>query len=162
MQNIKRWDLTTYTLASTLTKDTSVSGLTTWQLDQNSTKRPPTSVAQDRAVILLSNLNHRPGDDRAGETSSEQVFRALAVSSKSIHCDYLTSVLIDSVAYRFGVSRLTTLILVANRGRRTLDRGPHQIIDQLLLDILDNHPLRAELQRFRLDSLEVFFLTAVR
>lgn len=45
MQNIKTWDLTTYTLASTLTIDTGVSGLTTQELDHNSTKRPPTSVA---------------------------------------------------------------------------------------------------------------------
>jgi hypothetical protein len=57
-----------------------------------------TSVAENCAVVLLSNLDHRPSDDWAGKTGSEQVISMLVVLSMNVEAEYLTSVLIDCVA----------------------------------------------------------------
>ena len=57
-----------------------------------------TSVAQNCAVMLLCDLDHGPGDYRACQTGSEQVFSVLVDQSISNRIEYLTSVLIDCIA----------------------------------------------------------------
>ena len=56
-------------------------------------------MAQDRAAVLLRDFDHRPGDHWAGKTRPEQVISMLAGMSISGQAEYLTSVLIDCVAY---------------------------------------------------------------
>jgi len=55
-------------------------------------------VAQDRAVVLLRDFDHGPGDHWAGKTRPEKVFSMLAGMSISGQVEYLTSVLVDCVA----------------------------------------------------------------
>lgn len=55
-------------------------------------------MAQNCAVVLLGDFNHRPGDHWAGKTGSEQVVSVLAEMSTSGQAEHLTSVLIDRVA----------------------------------------------------------------
>lgn len=45
--------------------------------------------------------------------------------------------------------------------RRTLDSRPDQLVNELLLDILNDHALGSELSGLGLDGLEVLLLTAV-
>lgn len=47
-------------------------------------RRLLTSVAEDRAVVLLGSLDHGSGDHRAGKTGSEEVYSMLAELSMSI------------------------------------------------------------------------------
>ncbi|KAI6769899.1 hypothetical protein HG530_004528 [Fusarium avenaceum] len=87
------------------------------ELETNLTRkmRLLTSVAEDRAVVLLGSLDHGSGDHRAGKTGSEEVY--------SIR--------------------------------------PDQLVNELLLDILDDHALSTELDGLLLDGIEVLLLATV-
>jgi hypothetical protein len=61
-------------------------------------------VAEDRAVVLLGSLDHGSSDHRASKTSSEKVYMMLAELSMSVWDEYLTSVLVDGVAWIFRAS----------------------------------------------------------
>lgn len=68
------------------------------QASYDLSRRLLTSVAEDRAVVLLGSLDHGSSDHRTSKTSSEKVYMMLAELSMSVWDEYLTSVLVDGVA----------------------------------------------------------------